>query len=162
MRKLLTLLVALTLATSSGCCSKVRNWFHKGAPCGTQTFAPTIVGPPTSQVPLAPPMQVTVPVATMAQPSYGVPCCPDPCAVQCCPDPCATSCCQDVVVGASGWVPQTSGTTAYFGGITDTGADCGCNNGGAIQYAPPASVPDAAGSDPGSVGDPRPLNESSI
>lgn len=177
MRMPLVLLVATSVATSSGCCGKVRNWFNKGAPCGTQTLAPTLISAPgAAQVPLAqpmqmaPPMQYAAPVATMVQPG--------PCCVPCCPDPCSVPCCEDVSVGSGGWVPAGSGGV-YFGGYGSAPSDCGCNDGGGIQYQPgiqyqgssrsstPSSAPTSPNTaEPGSnenpQSDPRPLRDGSI
>jgi hypothetical protein len=102
MRKLVILLAAAALAApNAGCCGKLRNWFHKGSPCGT-ALSPVALGAPLA---MSSPV-MTSPVMTSApcQPACCVPC--DPCA-----DPCATSV-----------------STGYFGGYM-SGGDCGCSDG---------------------------------
>lgn len=172
MRMRLLLLVLTSVASCAGCscCGKVRNWFHKGAPCGTRTLAPALTAAPVATqapipvaqpvqtappVQMAPPMQYAAPVATMVQPA--------PCCVPCCPDPCSVPCCEDVVIGSSGWVPSGGVYSGNYGSIQ---GDCGCSDVGAIQYAPaarstdPASSSGSESSTPSQQLDPRPLNES--
>jgi hypothetical protein len=116
MRKFTVLLAVAVLAASSTgcCCGKIRNWFHKGSPCGT-SVAPAVLGAPLAMgtpmtfptsAPMAPAMCV------QAQPQCCVPCnpCCDPC------DPCA-----------SGQM-----TTGYLGGFT-SGGDCNCSGGGMMM-----------------------------
>ncbi|MBX3424953.1 MAG: hypothetical protein KF688_04670 [Pirellulales bacterium] len=102
MRKLLVLVAAAALVTSSsGCCGcfgKVRSWFQKGSPCGTRV-APAVLGAPMTMAAPAP-MMVGAPMQYMQSPMC-VPC--DPCA-----DPCADPC--------GGY------STGYMGGMS------GCSN----------------------------------
>ena len=111
MRKtgILLALVVVTIVTS-GCCRSCRNFFRRGAPCGTAAIAPPMMGAPRplgSPFVAAPqPTQVVVP--QMVMPQAG--CCCEPMVPPCqCCDPCPNPC-----------VPCESG---YIGG------DCGCSNG---------------------------------
>lgn len=130
MRKFWILLFVATLAApSAGCCGRIRNLFHRGAPCGTQAVAPAVLGGP-----------LTVPNAVVSGPvvSNGVcePCVPcDPC-VSC--DPCAS-------VGYGG-VQCLDGPSlgGWSGGFVDGSSACAdCNQGaivgestGAMEIAP--------------------------
>ena len=124
MRKLLVLAAACALVTSSsgccGCLGKVRNWFHKGSPCGT-AMAPAMIGAPLTMA--APgPMMVSAPVQCMESAPMCMPC--DPCT-----DPCA-----------GGY------STGYSGGMM-MGEPVGCSNcgDGAVMggetYVPTVSAP---------------------
>lgn len=127
MRKL-TILVALAALVASsggcaGCFGRVRNFFHRGSPCGTRVApavlgAPMAMGTPVAQGVPAPMMaapMMTAPVAGPMVVSPGV-CC-DPCTpcVPCDPcDPCGGvavgyggECCDD---GAVISAPAVSGT----------------------------------------------------
>lgn len=117
MRKLTILLgVAVLAASSTGCCGRCRNWFHKGSPCGTVMSPAMLSAPVAMGAPLAGP--VMQPNMCCEQtPVMCVPC--DPC------DPCAT--------GGMGV------TTGYFGNYMG-GSDCGCE-GGASAGAVIQSVP---------------------
>jgi hypothetical protein len=146
MRKLTILLALAAIISSSGCSNccclgRVRNWFHKGSPCGT-AVAPAVLGAPLAMgTPLAQP--VSAPVAqpmfaspTMSAPVYVeqtpmcYPCPPcDPCANPCV-DPCADPCSGTVSMG-------------YMGGYTSEGACCGDGStmsGTVITPAPSAGV----------------------
>jgi hypothetical protein len=91
MRKLTILLAVAALATSSsGCCvcGRVRNWFHKGSPCGTTTVAPAVLGAPLA---MGTPLQQPYMAAPMAAPMMAAPpvCCEQaPMCVQPCAQPC--------------------------------------------------------------------------
>lgn len=120
MRKLTVLLAVTVFAASSTgcCCGRIRNWFHKGSPCGT-TMTPAVLGAPLAMgTPMTYP--VSAPMAPMAAPTMCVqaaqPCCVpcDPCCNPC--DPCAT-----------GQV-----TSGYWGGNMTSGGEC-CNNGGGMM-----------------------------
>ena len=77
MRKLLIMLaIAVIAMPSTGCGGRIRNWWHRGAPCGT------VVAPATLGAPLA----IGRPVRPMmvSQPEC---CCPPECCEPCC-DPC--------------------------------------------------------------------------
>jgi hypothetical protein len=124
MRKL-TILLAVTMfaASSAGCCcGRIRNWFHKGSPCGT-SVAPAVLGAPLAMgTPMAAPM--TYPVAApMAAPMSAPAMCiqqAQPCCVPC--DPCCVPC-----------DPCGSGqmTMGYHGGYG--GGDCNCVGGGMMM-----------------------------
>lgn len=85
MRKLTILLAVAALAASStGCCGRLRNLFHKGSPCGT-VMAPAMIGAPVA----------------MSSPVMTTPCMQAPaCCVPC--DPCADPCSQGVSTGYFG------------------------------------------------------------
>ena len=109
MRKLTILLaVAVLTASNAGCCcGKIRNWFHKGSPCGTAVSpailgAPLAMGTPMMSSPM--PMMTSAPMCVEAQPQCVMPC--DPCA-----DPCANG----------------QMMTGYLGGYTSGMAGCDCN-----------------------------------
>jgi len=97
MRKLLILLILAVITTANlGCCARFRNWLHRGAPCGTRTQAPAMMGAP---IPLGAPFasQQAAPAPQQQQvvvPQPAVQCCPQPCPQPCvpcdpCPDPCS-------------------------------------------------------------------------
>ena len=158
MRKLTILLALAAITASSGCSNcccigRVRNWFHKGSPCGT-TVAPAVLGAPLAMgTPLAQP--VAAPFAYQQQPMMTAPtmapqvyveqpamCCPpcDPCANPCI-DPCADPCSGAVNMG-------------YMGGYTSEGACCGD---GSATMAPMQMAPMQVS--PGTTGtvQPQPL-----
>jgi hypothetical protein len=109
MRKLTILLgVAVLAASSTGCCGRCRNWFHKGSPCGTVMSPAMLSAPVAMGAPLAGPVMQPNMCCEQAQPVMCVPC--DPCMQY---DPCSTG------VGVS---------TGYFGNYMG-GADCGCEGG---------------------------------
>ena len=118
MRKLTILLgVAALAATNGGCCSRCRNLFHKGSPCGTVMTTPAMLSAPIAMgAPMAGPVMQPSMCCEQPQPMC-VPC--DPCMQY---DPCANG--QGVSSG-------------YFGGYMQqsAGADCGCENGG-LSAAP--------------------------
>jgi len=122
MRKLTILLAVAALSASTvGCCSRCRNFFHKANPCGT-TMTPAVLSAPVAmsappmmaQPVMAQPMMAAPNVCVEAQPQC-VPCCPQPC-VPCCPDPCA----QGMVVGYGGGDGCCDGST--MGGFVPQGA----------------------------------------
>jgi hypothetical protein len=101
MRKLTILLAFAALAASStgcccGVCGRVRNWFHRGSPCGT-TMAPAVLGAPLAMgtpyatpVSAAPSPMMAAPTVCVEQAPMCVPCQPcQPCqpCEPCC-DPC--------------------------------------------------------------------------
>ena len=104
-------LATVTIAASSGCQS-CRNFFRRGAPCGTRAMAPRMMGAPRalgSPLLLQPqPNQVVYPQMVMPQQSGC--CCPQPVIQSPCCDPCP---CNRVPCG-----PGYSG-----------GGDCGCIGG---------------------------------
>lgn len=127
MRKLTILLALAAITASSGCSNccclgRVRNWFHKGSPCGT-AVAPAVLGAPLAMgTPLAQPVSAPVqpmfasptmaPQMYVEQPAMCYPCPPcDPCANPCV-DPCADPCSGAVSMG-------------YMGGYTSEAACCG-------------------------------------
>ncbi|HEX6962866.1 MAG TPA: hypothetical protein VF175_13435 [Lacipirellula sp.] len=145
MRKLTILLALAAITASSGCSNccclgRVRNWFHKGSPCGT-TVAPAVLGAPLAMgtplaQPVSAPAQPIFASPTMApqmyveQPAMCYPCPPcDPCANPCV-DPCADPCSGAVSMG-------------YMGGYASDAACCGdasTMSGAVITPAPTAPV----------------------
>lgn len=126
MRKTLILLALVALTTANtGCCTRFRNWLHRGSRCGTTTIAPAMMGAPVALgTPVAAPQAAPAMAPVMApapmqqvvvpQPAY---CCPQP--VECCP-PCEYDPCQ------SGYMPGMPG--GYLeGGMM---APCECGAGG--------------------------------
>ncbi len=106
MRKFLVLMAGAVLVASStgcGCCGKLRNWFHKGSPCGTRV-APAVLGAPLTMA--APPMMMSAPVQCVESAPMCMPC--DPCA-----DPCASG--------------YTTGYMGYSDGVS-MGAPVGCSS----------------------------------
>ena len=158
MRKILILLALAVLTTANtGCCARFRNWLHRGAPCGTSTIAPAMMGAPVALgTPVAAPRVAPVMAPAMApapvqqvivpQPIY---CCPQP--VPCCP-PCQYDPCQTGVV--PGWQ----------GGCLEDGVTAPCCESGFVTnyeegYLVPGTVPgtgmpegsDSRNADPGPV-----------
>lgn len=133
MRKLTIILgVAALAATSSGCCGRCRNFFHKGSPCGTTMTTPALLSAPMAMgAPLAGPVM---------QPNQ---CCEQPPQVMCVPcDPCMQ------------YDPCASGqavSSGYFGGYLpqSAAADCGCENGSVSTV--PATLPSGATIVPGPI-----------
>ena len=137
MRNTGTLLALLTLTVvTSGCCQTCRNFFRRGAPCGTATLAPPMMGAPrplgSPYVSVPPqPVQSIVPPTLVPQQGFGcqpaVPCCQpcqpccEPCPTQCC-DPCQTNC---VPMGSGymgpecGCVGEQVGEGEWFGGYVN-------------------------------------------
>lgn len=113
MRKLLVLTAAAALVvSSSGCCGcfgKVRNWFHKGSPCGTRVRPATLGAPLTMTAPVMSAPIVSAPVQCVQPAPMCVPCC-EPCDP--CGDPCADPC--------GGY------STGYFGGYSGNVGSAGC------------------------------------
>ncbi len=145
MRKL-TILLALAALTASGTgccgvCGRVRNFFHKGSPCGTTTVTPVVLGAPLAMgTPLMQPMAQPIMAAPMAQPMMAAPsvCCEQaPACVQQC-DPCD---------------PCGGVTTGYAGGYaTPMAAGCGCAGGDAtMTVTPGTTLPPGATMVPGPV-----------
>jgi hypothetical protein len=145
MRKLTILLALAAITTSSGCSNcccigRLRNWFHRGSPCGT-TVAPAVLGAPVAMgTPLAQPVSAPAqpffapptmaPQVYVEQQPMCYPCPPcDPCASPCV-DPCADPCSGAVSMG-------------YMGGYTSGGACCGDGSAtmGPMQMAPMSGVP---------------------
>jgi hypothetical protein len=126
MRKLTIILgVAALAATSSGCCGRCRNFFHKGSPCGTTMTTPALLSAPLAMgAPLAGPVMQPNQCCEQAPQVMCVPC--DPCMQY---DPCANG--QAVSSG-------------YFGGFLPQSAssDCGCENGGVSTV--PTTLPAGA------------------
>jgi hypothetical protein len=141
MRKLTIFLsLAALLAATNGCCccGRIRNWFHKGSPCGTTTVAPAVLGAPLA---MGTPMQQPIMAAPMAAPMMAAPmmaapgvCCEQaPVCVQAC-DPC------DPCGGmATGFAPAVEG--------------CGCGGGATMTVAPTVQVPQGTVTVPGPVGE---------
>ncbi len=108
MRKMLVLLALSILTLSTTGCTRCRNLFRRGSPCGgTALAAPAMLG---GAIPLGNPVAVPqspqiVPQNIMTQPGV---CC-EGAAPMCC-EPCPTNCCPD----------------GYIGGGASYGGDCGC------------------------------------
>ena len=126
MRKLTILLgLAVVIGSNTGCCcGKIRNWFHKGSPCGT-SMAPAVLGAPLA---MGTPMSMPMTMPVMSSPQMCVEAAPQ-CCVPC--DPCYDPC-------GSGQM-----TTGYLGGHMSGGADCDCDSGqgtyipnGAVMVSP--------------------------
>jgi hypothetical protein len=136
MRKL-TILLALAALTASnagcccGVCGRVRNWFHKGSPCGT-AMAPAVLGAPLAMgTPLATPVvsapapYMTAPAPMMSAPAMCVE--QAPMCVPC--QPCEPCC--DPCSGAA--------TTGYGGDYISSGLE-GCGCGGVPMTEGPATT----------------------
>ena len=134
MRKLTILLaLAVVISSSSGCCcGRMRNWFHKGSPCGTAMAAPAVLGAPLAMgTPVAQPMSMPMmssPVMASPMMSGPVMAAPTMCVEampQCCPpcDPCDPC--------GSGQV-----TSGYYGGYTTSEAGCDCAGGAPMSGIP--------------------------
>ena len=134
MRKtaILLALLVVTIATS-GCCRTCRNFFRRGAPCGTTTVAPPMMGAPrplgSPYVAAPQPTQVVMPQNQVVVPQMMVPqqpacCCPQPvpqcCPPQCCPPQCCEPCPPCCMPCETGCV---EGVGNYMG------SDCGCPGG---------------------------------
>jgi len=112
MRKMLILLALAILTTTSGC-SRCRNLFRRGSPCGgTALAAPAMLG---GAVPIGRPMHL--PQAMMAQPN----CCQQSAPICC--DACPADC-RSCGAGNSGYVGQGYASQGYVSG----GGDCGCQS----------------------------------
>jgi hypothetical protein len=161
MRKLLVVLALAALAvSSSGCCGRIRNLFHRGAPCGTRAVGPGVLGAP-----------ITLGQPLAGRVIGGAPCCPDACCPDDCGVPCDAACgceCSDCYNGASsGW-----SSSGYYVGESSGCSSCG--DGGIVEGqvtsgpiydgsygAPmaPTEVPAAGGGAPGTYRDPGPVRE---
>lgn len=160
----LTLLI-VTIAMSSGCRS-CRNFFRRGAPCGTATVAPPMMGAPRplgSPYVVAPqPAQVVMPqnqvvVPQMMMPQQPACCCPQQ-VPQCC-EPCPPCCmpCETGCVEGSSYMGGNCGCSGgevvgqgeWFGGYVE--------NGGTTTVVPQTSQGFVPQSNPGTYrNDPGP------
>lgn len=157
MRKLTTLLlVAVLIASTTGCGGKIRSWFHRGSPCGTTTVAPAVLGAPLAiNAPAAAPAVTTPMFAAPAVVSGGccqaAPVCATPCV------PCDSGCgnCCDVPCGDCGCADPSGvicGSSGYASGCSD------CVGGTAVEpYEGQIIEGDAGSREP--YGDPRPVEE---
>jgi hypothetical protein len=121
MRKL-TILLGLAVLTASNagcCCGRIRNWFHKGSPCGT-AVAPAVLGAPLAMG--TPMMSAPMSQPIMSAPMMSAPICVEApqCVMPC--DPCADPCATGQVVG--------------YGGMMG----CDCNGGMGATLAPTAGT----------------------
>ena len=145
MRKMLILLALAVLTTTTSGCSRCRNLFRRGAPCGGTTLAaPAMLG---GAIPLGNPVALPqapriIPQTILAQPN----CCCEQSAPVCC-EPCPSNC-----------VPCESG---YHGGETGyVGGDCDCQNvpgeyfGGYLEGSAPPPAVESGATDQGSGSNP--------
>ena len=125
MRKMLILLALAVLTASNIGCTRCRNLFRRGSPCGgTKMAAPAMLG---GAIPLGNPVSIQ-PAPQPVQPTMvPVPCCPqaapicvpcNPCPTECVPCvpcvPCEPAC---VETSADCGCPTNSGE--YFGGYVE-------------------------------------------
>ena len=129
MRKL-TILLALAALTASnagcccGVCGRVRNWFHKGSPCGT-AMAPAVLGAPLAMgTPLATPVAQPMMQPMMAQPMMSAPICVEQapvCPQMCVPcDPCDPCGGGSVSTGYGGYGSEGCGCDGSSSGVPMT------------------------------------------
>ena len=131
--KAFLLAIVLIMITTSGCIQSCRNFFRRGAPCGTTAMAPPMMGAPRALanafVTAPQPVQTVVPQMVMPHPRC---CCQQPvsecqCCDPCppcnpCTPPCDTGCsmCGPGYVDANyGCGGETVGQGEWFGGYVE-------------------------------------------